>query len=139
MTENTSEAEIGEISRRRLVVQPWFRKGYDQPITKKLRALKDILDRREHLVVLVFLGLWCQDCQEQLPKFIKILDLVEFPPERVGWINLDRDKKYLPLTEDFQIQRLPTYIFLEEEAEVGRIVENPNMGLVEDMEILLGN
>lgn len=88
----------------------------------------------DNLKIDVYLGTWCSDSLNNVPKFIKILDLVRNPNVVVNFYNVKRkassDVKYY--VEDLKVERVPTFIFYRDGKEIGRIVENPKNSLVED-------
>ncbi|HOW24348.1 MAG TPA: thioredoxin family protein [Bacteroidales bacterium] len=85
-----------------------------------------------HLTVVM--GSWCSDSQEQVPRFIKILDQLHFPEDRMTIICVDRKKKtILTDIQPLNIQLVPTFIFYREGAEAGRIVETPAETLEKDI------
>ncbi|MGH9459373.1 MAG: HEAT repeat domain-containing protein [Thermoanaerobaculia bacterium] len=83
----------------------------------------------------VVLGTWCTDSQREVPKLLKILDIlqedfaVELP---VSYLAVDRSKQD-PAggTEGKKIEYVPTFIYYRDGREIGRIVEKPE-GLFED-------
>ena len=83
----------------------------------------------------VYLGLWCGDSKNNVPRFIKIMDLVGNPDVVVTFFNVKRsDKKGSPyFVEELKIERVPTFIFYRGNREIGRIIENPEKSLVEDI------
>jgi thiol-disulfide isomerase/thioredoxin len=84
--------------------------------------------------VLVFFGGWCSDSKREVPHFLKIVDRAGFPAGSIKLYSLDRTKKSPDgLTEQFGIQFVPTFIFMREGGEVGRIVESPKTSLEQDM------
>ncbi len=86
------------------------------------------------LDILVFLGTWCPDSKREVPRFLKIMDLAGIPATRVRLYGLDRSKKSADgLTDQYSISRVPTFIFLRQGSEVGRIVEIPQTTLEMDM------
>ncbi len=86
------------------------------------------------LDILVFLGTWCPDSKREVPRFLKIVDLAGIPATRVRLYGLDRSKKSTDgLTDQYSISRVPTFIFLRQGSEVGRIVEIPQTTLEMDM------
>ncbi len=86
------------------------------------------------LDMLVFLGTWCPDSKREVPRFLKIMDLAGIPGARVRLYGLDRSKKSTDgLTDQYSISRVPTFIFLRQGSEVGRIVEIPQTTLEMDM------
>jgi thiol-disulfide isomerase/thioredoxin len=113
--------------------QPW-RDKYDkyEPNADMIEALKAKFG--PGMKIDVFLGLWCPDSRNHVPVFIKILDrLGSAVPVR--YINVPRkaggDVKYY--VEEFKVERVPSFIFYVEGKEIGRIVENPKTGLLEDI------
>jgi hypothetical protein len=88
----------------------------------------------DNLKIDVYLGTWCPDSLNNVPKFIKILDLVRNPNVTVNFYNVNRkaskDVKYY--VKDLKVERVPTFIFYRDGKEIGRIVENPQKSLVED-------
>ncbi|MGD2092722.1 MAG: thioredoxin family protein [Candidatus Aminicenantes bacterium] len=88
----------------------------------------------DNLQIDVYLGTWCPDSLNNVPKFIKIIDTVRNPNLTVNFYNVKRkaskDVKYY--VEDLKVERVPTFIFYRDGKEIGRIVENPKNSLVED-------
>ena len=90
--------------------------------------------------VFIILGTWCGDCREQIPRFFKILDQVNYPAEKVRMIAVDRDKKagdYNPAEDNIQL--VPTFIFTLNGKETGRIIESPEHSLEQDFLNILTN
>jgi hypothetical protein len=84
--------------------------------------------------VIVFFGAWCSDSRREVPRFFKIEDLAGHPMHRVTLFALDRKKKSPEGREaSFQIERVPTFVFLKQGKEIGRIVESPRTTLEGDM------
>lgn len=76
--------------------------------------------------MLVFLGTWCSDTKRELPRFFKSMDQAGLSELQVILIGLDRSKKDTEeLTEKWQIEFVPTFIFIRNGRELGRIVETP--------------
>jgi len=83
---------------------------------------------------IVFLGAWCSDSRHHVPRFLKVVDLVQPSLKRVTLYGVDRKKKSPGGTEaQYHIERVPTFIFLKHGEEIGRIVENPQASLEGDM------
>jgi thiol-disulfide isomerase/thioredoxin len=88
--------------------------------------------------MLVFFGIWCSDSQRELPRFLKLADLAGIPGERIRLYALDRSKKSRDgLTDRYAIERVPTFIFLRDGTEVGRIVERAQATLEADVLTIL--
>jgi hypothetical protein len=88
----------------------------------------------DNLKIDVYLGTWCSDSLNNVPKFIKIIDTVGEDNIPVNYYNVERkpskDVKYF--VEDLKVERVPTFIFYRDGKEIGRIVENPKNSLLED-------
>ena len=112
----------------------WYLKGYDayQPNTEALNKLFDI--SKDNLKIKIILGTWCPDSRREVPKFMRILDLWKFPLSEVQLIGVD-NSKVAPVENygSLNIERVPTFIFLKNNIEAGRIIENPVTSLEQDM------
>ncbi|MBN2433091.1 MAG: thioredoxin family protein [Acidobacteria bacterium] len=92
----------------------------------------------DDLEIFVVFGSWCSDSLHHVPAFMKILEAVSFTPERTIFIAVNRQKDDSDgLSAPFNIERVPTFIFLQSGREIGRIVENPEKSLEEDMLVIL--
>jgi thiol-disulfide isomerase/thioredoxin len=88
---------------------------------------------------MVFLGSWCGDTKRELPRFLKIMEFLKFPETKIKLIGVDRTKKAPVYTENiWNIEFVPTFIFLKNGMEIGRIVEQPVASLEQDMKQILG-
>lgn len=112
----------------------WYTKGYDtyQPDQEVIRKLKMI--NKDPLSIKIVLGTWCPDSRREVPRFMKIIDLWDFNSENITFIGVD-NAKVAPIAgyEELGIERVPTFIFLENKVEKGRIIENPVASLEQDM------
>jgi len=87
-----------------------------------------------------FLGTWCSDSKREVPGFFKVLREAGLPDSIVTMIGVDRQKFSLDGSSMiFRVERVPTFIFFRNGAEIGRIVETPHESLERDMLNLLGN
>jgi thiol-disulfide isomerase/thioredoxin len=99
------------------------------------RMILDQLRQKEQgIEILIVLGTWCSDSQEQVPKFFKILDKINFSRKNVQMICVDRDKKAGDTDIiNYNIQKVPTFIVYRKGREIGRIVETPATTLEKDL------
>jgi hypothetical protein len=124
-----------ELTKERILAagQAW-RDNYDRydPPADLVGILKEHLGTG--LTVDVYLGLWCSDSKNNVPPFIKILDRLDAAVP-VRYIGVPRKTaRTVPYyVEEFKVERVPTFIFYREGREIGRIVENPQAGMIEDM------
>jgi hypothetical protein len=94
----------------------------------------------EGVETLVFLGTWCSDSRHHVPRFLKVIDLARPSLQRVTLIGVDRNKKSPAGTESrYHIERVPTFIFMKNGEEIGRITESPQTTLEGDMLSILAS
>ena len=102
------------------------------------KAVEIIAAFPKRLQVIVFLGTWCPDCAREAPKFIKTLENAGNSRITLKMLALDRSKKDGDgVTEQYRIERIPTFVFLVDGTEIGRLVEKVEMSIEEDMATLL--
>jgi len=132
---------LGDISPERLTEPPhasWYLEGYASynPDPEYLKQLKEI--DISDLTVTVVLGTWCPDSRREVPRFMKLAELWGFPTEKIRFIGVDINK-VAPLDEyaSLGIERVPTFIFFENNSERGRIIEIPVSSLEQDSRDIL--
>lgn len=115
------------------ICKDWYGKEYKSYQTKK--RVIDRLKKQsfENIQIDLILGSWCHDSHREIPRFIKILDQIEFPYEKLNMNALDSKKN----SPDFNakaknIIRIPTAIVYKNNQEIGRIVETPKKTLEKD-------
>ena len=128
---------LGYFNINQLIMEPhssWFIKGYNSyvPDNVAITRLKEI--SKENLEIKIVLGTWCPDSRREVPRFMKILDIWQFPKDKVTFIGVD-NAKLSPIGDyvNLEIERVPTFIFYKENYDVGRIIENPTTSLEQDM------
>ena len=111
----------------------WFDKEY-----AFYHVDEDAFDKLEtglhNLNITIVMGTWCSDSKREIPRFLKILDKLDFPEDAVKLIFVDREKRGLEdEVEYLDIELVPTIIFYRDDEELGRIVESPYGTLEEDI------
>ncbi len=127
---------VGKGTKKDLQQEPfntWFAQGYNNyTLSEKMES--EIQKNLNDYTITIFMGTWCEDSQNQVPKFYKILEEVNFPSKKVTLITMARDKT---TPEQFEkglnITNVPTFIFYKNGKEVNRIVESPVVSLEQDM------
>ena len=114
-----------------------FKNGYDtsKVAGEYVELMKTVV---KDVDITVFFGGWCSDSKRQVPHFLKIADAAGIPSDHIRFYALDRTKKSDDSTTDhYRIERVPTFIFSRDGAEVGRITESPQTTLEADMLAIL--
>lgn len=110
-----------------------FKISYDsvQVQSEFIALLQEVQDSTE---VLIILGTWCSDSRREVPRFLKIADRVGIPAGRIKLYGVDRTKRSADgLPQRYDIQLIPTLIFLTGGVEIGRITETPRTSMEADM------
>ncbi len=112
----------------------WYMKGKDdyQPNSESLNKLLDI--SKEQLTIKIVLGTWCPDSRREVPRFMRVMDIWQFPYAKITFIGVD-NAKLSPVGEyeKLDIQRVPTFIIYKNNVEAGRIIEVPVTSLEQDI------
>lgn len=102
-----------------------------QPDFETLDSLEGKLDSIN--IKIVFRST-CSDSREQLPRFFKILNELNYPVNTITLIGVNREKQGLSNeAEGLEIEFVPTIIFYKDGKEIGRIVETPAESLEKDL------
>ena len=89
-------------------------------------ALAELKQWRSPTDILVFFGSWCGDSKRELPRFFAALHTANNQFFSARFMGLDRSKKdSAGVAASHQITNVPTFIFLRDGQELGRIVEQP--------------
>jgi len=103
---------------------------------------KDVVDQINTLLdgikVTIFMGTWCSDSREQVPRFFKVLGLTESYVPDPAIICVDRNKKAGNFSlEGMDVLKVPTFIVYFNGRELGRIIETPKTTMENDFLELL--
>ena len=117
----------------------WFRKGYDEFLVNSKKS--GWAQQLTGIEVEVFLGTWCGDSQNWVPKFVKTWDQLGLDRKNLRFTalydNIEGESKYKqgPNREEKNknIHRVPTFIFYKNGQEISRIVESPVNDLETDL------
>jgi thiol-disulfide isomerase/thioredoxin len=115
----------------------WFDTTYanyemNTEYTDRLRWMK------ENVEIHVVYAVWCSDSKREMPRFLKIMDGIRFPSERITLIAVDRTMLIPPnVKKEYGITNVPTFVVKYKGMEVGRIIESPKTSLEQDLFELL--
>ncbi len=97
-------------------------------------TISSLKSHLENITIKMVFGSWCYDSKMQVPRFMKILDEIDFAENQLSIIAVDRLKKTQKASiEGLKIRYVPTFIIYREQVEIGRIVENPKETLEQDL------
>lgn len=112
----------------------WFNEEFDSYQIGE-EALIELMNMDlEDIEVLVVMGTWCTDSRREVPRFLKLSQLIGLEQDKVKFIGTDSYKE-APVDdyETLDIERVPTFIFYYKKNELGRIIEYPKASLEKDM------
>ncbi len=119
----------------------WFRAGQenyetDEPVLEGFDSKK-----LENIHIIAIIATWSRDTKRELPRFIKVLEQLDFNMHRLAMIGVDRSKEN---AGEFDISKLdieyvPTFIIYEGKEELGRITEKPEESIEKDIVNILSN
>ncbi len=111
----------------------WYEIGYRNYEPKFFNYEFD-KEKIKNLKIKIVLGTWCPDSRREFPRFMRILDSLDFPRENLQIICVDRHKHALHgEASGLKIIYVPTFIFYDAKGnEAGRITESPKGETLED-------
>ncbi len=111
----------------------WMKTGYDEykPDEKAIDYLKYYMSG---VSMVVFMGTWCSDSQDMIPRLEKVIDMAAFPKEQVVVYGVDRSKTTKNGEEKkYNITLVPTVILFKDNTEIGRITETVQKSVEADL------
>jgi thiol-disulfide isomerase/thioredoxin len=112
----------------------WFVRGFDDYkfCNQYTDSLKIVM--RPDITIKIVMGTWCPDSRREVPRFMRVLTVIDFPLDKVELIGVD-NSKIAPVANyaSLDIKRVPTFIVYKNNIEAGRIIENPVTSLEQDM------
>lgn len=115
----------------------WLRKGYEN-YTPDKNTVSFLSAHLSNYGIIVFLGTWCGDTHNLLPKFEKVLQQTGYPQSKLTMYALDMEKKGTNgENEKYNISRVPTFIVLKNGKEIGRITESVKKSIESDLTAIL--
>lgn len=126
--ENKQEKVLqGVISRKAIesdTTFKWFPNNYKYALAN-VNAVDVFKKNKSNFKMIVFGGTWCEDTQNLLPLFYKLVEQSKYPKRKITLVGVDRDKKSGDsLSTQYKITNVPTFIVVKNDGtEVGRVVE----------------
>ena len=116
----------------------WYIKGFDE-YTLNSDVINKLLEiNKDGVTIKIVMGTWCPDSRREVPRFMRVMEVWQFPVSKITFIGVD-DAKQSPVGEyvSLDIMRVPTFIIYKNNIETGRIIENPTTSLEQDMVTIL--
>lgn len=111
----------------------WFQKNYESYIVDEVIQKMDFSKINEYNIE-IFMNTKCHDSEREIPRFLKILNTLNFSNENLKIVLLNSEKKTIDgLKIGKDITNTPTIIFLKNSNEENRIVEFPFENLENDI------
>ncbi|MCJ7758973.1 MAG: thioredoxin family protein [Gillisia sp.] len=113
--------------------ESWFKSGYDnfKPSAEAMETIKNNISDYE---IMVFMGTWCGDSKREVPKLLKILDKAGYDLSNLTLVGVSRSKTTPEKLEvGWDINRVPSIIFIKDGKEINRFVEYPSETIEEDI------
>ncbi len=123
---------VGPVERSAFDTTSWYRSNSDlyTPTPELVRRI-DSLDAGDSVAV-VF-GSWCSDSHMWVPIFLSITDSTTLA-RKIGFIAVPRSREGREkLTPGLAVDKVPTFIFYRSGKEIGRIVEEPEGDIGENI------
>ena len=97
-------------------------------------------NKLDNISIVLFMGTWCGDSKEQVPRFYMIMDMLTYDTHSIK-IYCNKRGKYAddPYAYQFNILKIPTFSIFKDGVEIGRIVETPKVSLEKDLLEIISN
>lgn len=128
---------IGPVNRSAFQDSSWYMSNYNlyRPTGKLIHQIDSLAAGDS---VLIVLGTWCSDSHMWVPMFLAIADSTTLAG-KIGFLTVPRSNGWRDqLTPGLDIKRVPTFIFFHDGREIGRIVEEPQGDIGENIVRILG-
>jgi thiol-disulfide isomerase/thioredoxin len=127
---------LGHVTREQVRNYAPWQSLFAQFYSPDTGAIATIRTNAKDVTVLLIMATWCPDSKRELPRFFAIMDGVGMDGAKLTMVGVDRTKKDPEgLTEKWGITRVPTFVFLRNGQEVGRVVEKTPVGATLEGEI----
>lgn len=83
----------------------------------------------------IYFGHWCSDSVNNIPKFLKIMELAANPAFEMEFWSVEKMKKGEKRgpVNNRTLKAIPTFVVFAEDKEIGEIIENPTISVEEDL------
>lgn len=139
-SQNGSVVFKGQILFNDLQKEPSF-KWLESGINAYKPDMQDMAFLQQHLAnysIVTVMGTWCEDSQILVPKLLKVMGMVNYPMPMYTMYGVDRNKqtKYGE-SKFYNITRVPAFILVKDNEEVGRITESVSKSIEADLRVII--
>ncbi|PCH91400.1 MAG: hypothetical protein COB85_09110 [Bacteroidetes bacterium] len=123
---------VGNMDKSSISDSSWYLENYsiDYPSTEKVKMIEKYSNSAS---VEVYFGSWCSDSYTWVPAFLKIAENTSLGKE-LSIIGLPKDlAKREAYATGKNILKVPTFVFMRNGVEIGRIIESPIENLSDDI------
>jgi len=111
----------------------WFTEGRENYKLRK-KQISYLRDKLKKYNMVVFMGTWCGDSHEIIPKLQRVLMETGYPMSKYTMYGVDRSKTSKDAGEKkYNITLVPTIILLRDGKEIGRITETAHKNIEIDL------
>ena len=111
----------------------WYTE-YDHKKFIDFKIVEKIKSYLSEVNIKIFLGTWCEDSRREIPILFEILKFCGYDMSKIELVGLSKEKTSPSnIEKKFEINRIPTIIFVKNNSELNRIVEYPIESLEKDI------
>ena len=128
---------LGEIEWGELAVLPGWRDEYDEA-EPDLSSIERLSSAAGSYRIVTVLGSWCHDSRREVPRLVKILDVLDSPAFSLEMVGVDRTRRIddagLAASSGVErtVDRVATIVVFDADGnELGRVVETPERPIEE--------
>ena len=114
-----------------------FRHNYNRSIADysfDTTILMSQIEKFNDIEIIALFGSWCPDSQREVPRFLEILKIVDYPMDMLTILAVDRNKVIDGIdVSKYDLKFVPTFIIIKDGKELGRIIEEPKVSLESDL------
>lgn len=93
---------------------------------------------RDSFDVVIFAGTWCNDSKRLLPQFYRVMMASSYPLSHIKLYGVDHELRALgEESSQYKVSKTPTFIFLRDGKEIGRITDKVQRGMDADIVSIL--
>lgn len=107
---------------------------YTKRYKPNMEAIAQLNTVQDSVLVDVFLGTWCHDSKREIPAFFKVMEEIDNPNINARYTALEyRRRGPMDVINKNNIKRTPTFIVYKNGKEIGRIIEEVQKSVEEDL------